>query len=59
MADAKIVLNVADLLSLPDDAIVAEALAMLAQVLQGGNASAQKTFIEHFLGAGVIERTSC
>ena len=48
LADYKIVLPTADLLSGDDPDVVREALAFLVKILEGGHDGAQKNFIDHF-----------
>ncbi|EGD81749.1 hypothetical protein PTSG_02461 [Salpingoeca rosetta] len=44
------VLPVADMLSVPSDDVVREALCLLIVLLEGGNKTAQDSFYEHFIG---------
>ena len=50
MADGGALLPIADILSVTNDDVVREALAVLVALLDGGNKKAQAAFERHFLG---------
>ena len=50
MAELGAILPVASMLSVQDDDVVRESLALLVVMLENGNKSAQEKFLDHFLG---------